>query len=64
MKIDEINRRIAELRTSIDLLKSIKQDYINKDKGEAFINALDDGIRYTQQRLETYKTSNWVMLDE
>lgn len=64
MKINEINNRIHELETSIELLQAIKQDYIESKKDKSFIKALDDGINYTRQRLETYKTTDWVMWSE
>ena len=61
MTIDEINKRINELETSIELLRVIKQDFIKNNKEEIFIKALNDGINYTTQRLEKYKTTDWVM---
>ena len=61
MSIDEINHRINELETSIELLKAIKQDFIENSKEEIFIKALNDGINYTTQRLEKYKTTDWIM---
>lgn len=64
MKINEINKRIHELETSVELLQAIKQDYIECKKDESFIKALDDGINYTRKRLETYKTTDWIMLPE
>ena len=64
MKINEINNRIHDLETSVEILQAIKRDYIENNRDEAFINALDDGINYTRQRLETYKTIDWVMLSE
>ena len=56
MKINEINNRIHDLETSVEILQAIKRDYIENNRDESFINALDDGINYTRQRLETYKT--------
>ena len=64
MKINEINNRIHDLETSVELLQAIKRDYIENNRDESFIKALDDGINYTRQRLETYKTIDWVMLSE
>ena len=64
MKINEINNRIHDLETSVEILQAIKRDYIENNRDESFINALDDGINYTRQRLETYKTIDWVMLSE
>lgn len=64
MKISEINNRIHELEISVELLQAIKQDYIEGKKDESFIKALDDGINYTKQRLETYKTTDWIMWSE
>lgn len=64
MKIDEINNRIHELETSVELLKAIKQDYIENNRDEIFIKALNDGINYTRQRLEKYKTTDWIMAFE
>lgn len=61
MKINEINNRIHELETSVELLQAIKRDYIENNRDESFIKALDDGINYTRQRLETYKTTDWIM---
>ena len=61
MRIDEINHRINELETSVELLQAIKQDYIENNKDEIFIKALNDGINYTRQRLEKYKTTDWIM---
>lgn len=61
MTIDEINKRINELETSIELLRVIKQDFIENNKEEIFIKALNDGINYTTQRLEKYKTTDWIM---
>lgn len=64
MKIDEINKRINELETSIELLEAIKQNFVADGKEEIFIKAFDDGIKYTKQRLEQYKTTNWIMWNE
>ena len=64
MKINEINNRIHDLETSVELLQAIKRDYIENNRDESFIKALDDGINYTRQRLETYKTIDGVMLSE
>lgn len=64
MKINEINNRIHDLETSVELLQNIKQDYIENKRDESFIKALDDGVKYTKQRLEIYKTIDWVMLSE
>lgn len=61
MRIDEINNRINELETSIELLKAIRQDLVENNKEEIFIKALNDGINYTTQRLEKYKTTEWIM---
>ena len=61
MSIDEINKRINELETSIELLKAIKQDFVENNKEEILIKALDDGITYTTQRLDKYKTTDWIM---
>ena len=57
MKIDEINKRINELETSIELLKASRQDFVENNKEEIFIKALNDGINYTTQRLDKYKTT-------
>lgn len=64
MKIDEINKRINELETNIELLHAIKEEFIENNRDEIFIRALDDGIKYTKQRLEQYKTTDWIMWDE
>ena len=61
MRIDEINNRINELETSIELLKAIRQDFVENNKEEIFIKALNDGINYTTQRLDRYKTADWIM---
>ena len=61
MKIDESNKRINELETSIELLKAIRQDFVENNKEEIFIKALNDGINYTAQRLDKYKTTDWIM---
>lgn len=61
MRIDEINNRINELETSIELLKVIRQDFVENNKEETFIKALNDGINYTTQRLDKYKTTDWIM---
>ena len=61
MRIDEINNRINELETSIELLKAIRQDFVENKKEEIFIKALNDGINYTTQRLDRYKTADWIM---
>ena len=61
MSIDEINNRINELETNIELLKAIKQDFVENNKEEILIKALDDGITYTTQRLDKYKTTDWIM---
>ena len=61
MRIDEINNRINELETSIELLKAIRQDLVENNKEEIFIKALNDGINYTTQRLDKYKTTDWIM---
>ena len=42
MKIDEINNRINELETSIELLKAIRQDFVENNKEDLDdINVLD-----------------------
>ena len=64
MKIDEINKRIHELEVSIELLEAIKRDFVADGKEEIILNAFDDGIKYTKQRLEQYKTTDWIMLNE
>ena len=61
MRIDEINNRINELETSIELIKAIRQDFVENKKEEIFIKALNDGINYTTQRLDKYKTTDWIM---
>ena len=61
MRIDEINNRINELEISIELLKAIRQDFVENKKEEIFIKALNDGINYTTQRLDKYKTTDWIM---
>ena len=61
MRTDEINNRINELETSIELLKAIRQDFVGNNKEEIFIKALNDGINYTTQRLNKYKTTEWIM---
>ena len=61
MRIDEINNRINELETSIELLKAIRQDFVENKKEEIFIKALNDGINQTAQRLNKYKTTDWIM---
>lgn len=63
MKIGEINNRISELKNDIELLKAIKRDYIERDRDENFIRALDDGIKYVSIRLEEYQTKDWIMID-
>lgn len=64
MTIDEINARIHELEISIELLQAIKQEYINNNREEIYIRALNDGINYTSQRLEKYRTTEWIMAFE
>ena len=61
MRINEINNRINELETSIELLKAIRQDFVENKREEVFIKALNDGITYTTQRLDKYKTTDWIM---
>lgn len=61
MKIDEINKRINELEISIELLEAIKRDFVADNKEEIIIRAFNDGIKYTKQRLEQYKTTDWMM---
>ena len=61
MRIDEINNRINELETSIELLKAIRQDFVENKREEVFIKALNDGITYTTQRLDKYKTTDWII---
>ena len=61
MRINEINNRMNELETSIELLKAIRQDFVENNKEEILIKALDDGITYTAQRLDKYKTTDWIM---
>lgn len=63
MKIDEIYNRIYELETDIELLNAIKQELIDNKRADVFVRAVDDGIKYVKQRLEKYKTSDWIMAD-
>lgn len=62
MKINDINNRISQLENDICLLKAIKKEFIDEERDEIFINALDDGIKYVSIRLEEYKTSDWIMI--
>lgn len=64
MTIDEINNRIKELEESVEILKDIRQGYINNNREEKYIRALNDGINYTSQRLEKYRTTEWIMAFE
>lgn len=64
MTIDEINNRIKELETSVELLKVVRQNYIDNNGDDIVIKALNDGINYTNQRLEKYKTTDWIMAFE
>lgn len=63
MKIDQIYNRIYELETDIELLNVIKQELIENERADVFVRAVDDGIKYIKQRLEKYKTSDWIMAD-
>ena len=63
MTISEINNRISQLKNDIFLLKSIRKEFIDDERDEAFINALDDGIKYVSIRLEEYETKDWIMFD-
>jgi hypothetical protein len=63
MRIDQINKRIHELETDIELLNVIKQELIENERADVFVRAVDDGIKYVKQRLEKYKTSDWIMAD-
>lgn len=63
MKINEINSRISELENDICLLKAIKQEFIDEERDEVFIDALDDGIKYVLIRLQEYKSKDWIMCD-
>ena len=64
MRIVEINARIHELEISVELLQAIKQEYIYNNREEIYIRALNDGINYTSQRLEKYRTTEWIMAFE
>ena len=44
-----------------EILKAIRQDFMENNKEEIFIKALNDGINYTAQRLDKYKTTDWIM---
>ena len=61
MKIDEINKRINELETSVALLSQIKREFLENERDESLLNALTDGIRYTKMRLDDYRTADWIM---
>lgn len=63
MKISEINSKISKLENSIFILKAIRKEFIDDERDEAIIDALDDGIKYTSLRLEEYKTADWIMCD-
>lgn len=63
MRIDQINKRIHELETDIELLNAIRQELIEDKRDDVFVRAVDDGIKYVKQRLEKYKTSDWIMAD-
>lgn len=63
MKINEINNRIKQLENDIYLLKLIRKEFIDNERDEAFVDALDDGIKYISIRLEEYKTRDWIMMD-
>lgn len=61
MKIDEINKRINELETSVALLSQIKREFLENERDESLLNALTDGIRCTKMRLDDYRTADWIM---
>ena len=61
MKICEINKKISQLRNDICLLNAIKKEFIDDERDENFIDALDDGIKYIRNRLEEYETKDWIM---
>lgn len=63
MTISEINNRISQLENDICLLKAIRKEFIDEERDEMFIDALDDGIKYVSIRLQEYKTKNWIMMD-
>lgn len=63
VKINEINNRISQLENDIGLLNAIKQEFIDKERDEVFIDALADGIKYVSIRLQEYKTKDWIMCD-
>lgn len=62
MTIKEINERVHELEKSVELLKAIRKDYIDQNRSDCFISALDDGIKYTSLRLQDYQMADWIML--
>ena len=64
MKIEEINARIAELQSHIEILKELREDVIETNKCNEYVLALDDGIQYTQMRLDEYRSSDWVMMND
>ena len=61
MNIDDINNRIDELKRSILILETIRQEYIEQNKDDIYISALSDGIKYTSFRLQRYQTAHWIM---
>lgn len=61
MKITEICARIDELECHIDLLKKLREEMIESNRDNEYVRALDDGIQYTNMRLEQYQNSNWIM---
>ena len=63
MTISEINNRISQLERDICLLKAIRKEFIDEERDEAFVDALDDGIKYVSIRLEEYKTRDWITMD-
>lgn len=63
MKIHEINYKVSQLQSHIELLKAIKQDYIEQERDSIFIAALDDGIKYISLRLEQYENADWIMME-
>lgn len=61
MKIKEICARINELERHIELLKKLREEMVESNRDNEYVRALDDGIQYTNMRLEQYQNSNWIM---
>ena len=61
MTFTEIQDKIYELELSVEILEDLRNKAMHGDESVDVVNALSNGLRYTRERLDKYKTTDWIM---